>query len=327
MRNVARTWAFETGLLVGKTIGPELPYNDYYEVSLLLCLHKHFAHGFLQYYAPDYELDVRASNMDNANSPEYLEKIKNQVIENLKRTAFAPSVQMTDVPRDPEGMDDEADAILDDEDEDQNKDQRMTKRRWDKYVEKEGELSESEDEEENQRNGVHRQPGVRKRRNMMDYQNPDAISDEDAQEGASARAPSHDSGEANGSHPAAVNGSGLYDSNTPSPAASQPSLDAEDTTMQDADVDGDDETNQTATDLAHPVIEAQEATPPDSPPTLPVNPAHDTQSPAASETHNDDESVMDLPTAHENGIIEREEENATAEKRTELAADAEEEEL
>ena len=32
MRNVSRTWAYETGLLVGQNMGPELPYNDYYEV-------------------------------------------------------------------------------------------------------------------------------------------------------------------------------------------------------------------------------------------------------------------------------------------------------
>lgn len=35
MRNVSRTWAYETGLLVGQQMGPELPYNDYYEVSTL----------------------------------------------------------------------------------------------------------------------------------------------------------------------------------------------------------------------------------------------------------------------------------------------------
>lgn len=34
MRNVARTWAFETGILVGDSLGSDLPYNDYYEVSL-----------------------------------------------------------------------------------------------------------------------------------------------------------------------------------------------------------------------------------------------------------------------------------------------------
>ncbi|KAI9837915.1 MAG: histone deacetylase [Thelocarpon superellum] len=163
MRNVSRTWAYETGMLVGENMGPELPYNDYYE-----------------YFGPDYELDVRPSNMDNANSREYLDKIKSQVIENLKRTAFAPSVQMTDVPRDPEGMDDEADAILDDLDEDENKDSRYSKRRWEKYVEKDGELSESEDEEENERQGVRKQPGVTKRRNLMDYHNVNAPTDFDS---------------------------------------------------------------------------------------------------------------------------------------------------
>lgn len=33
MRNVARTWAFETGILVGDSLGSDLPYNDYYEVN------------------------------------------------------------------------------------------------------------------------------------------------------------------------------------------------------------------------------------------------------------------------------------------------------
>ena len=35
MRNVSRTWAYETGLLVGQTIGPDLPFNDYYEVRTM----------------------------------------------------------------------------------------------------------------------------------------------------------------------------------------------------------------------------------------------------------------------------------------------------
>ena len=33
MRNVSRTWAYETGLLVGQKLPPTLPFNDYYEVS------------------------------------------------------------------------------------------------------------------------------------------------------------------------------------------------------------------------------------------------------------------------------------------------------
>lgn len=33
MRNVARTWAYETGVLVGQEMDRTLPYNEYYEVS------------------------------------------------------------------------------------------------------------------------------------------------------------------------------------------------------------------------------------------------------------------------------------------------------
>jgi histone deacetylase 1/2 len=35
MRNVARTWAYETGRLVGVEMDPVLPYNEYYDVSFL----------------------------------------------------------------------------------------------------------------------------------------------------------------------------------------------------------------------------------------------------------------------------------------------------
>lgn len=111
--------------------------------------------------------------MDNANTKDYLDKIRTQVVENLKRTAFAPSVQMTEVPRNPmlDGMDDEADDVLDDLDEDENKDKRFTQRRFDQYVEKPGELSDSEDEEENAANGVRRQPNALRRRNQANYRN------------------------------------------------------------------------------------------------------------------------------------------------------------
>jgi histone deacetylase 1/2 len=168
MRNVARTWAFETGQLVGTDMRSDLPFTDYYE-----------------YYAPDFELDVKPSNMDNANSPEYLERIKQTVLENLRRTQAVPSVQMHDVPRGDVGMEDtldEEEARLDDEDADDeaNKDRRYTQRLWDQKIEREGELSESEDEEMNEANGVKRQPGQRKKRNMRigDYQNPHAPADQ-----------------------------------------------------------------------------------------------------------------------------------------------------
>lgn len=94
MRNVARTWSYETGILNNKLLDEDLPYNDYYE-----------------YFGPDYKLDVRPSNMYNANSPEYLDKILTQIFSNLEATKFAPSVQIQDVPRDMEiGEDDQEDT-------------------------------------------------------------------------------------------------------------------------------------------------------------------------------------------------------------------------
>ncbi|KAJ6781583.1 hypothetical protein PWT90_01578 [Aphanocladium album] len=141
MRNVARTWAYETGVLVGQDMERTLPYNEYYE-----------------YYAPDFELNVRSSNMENSNSREYLEKITAAVIDNLRNTGPAPSVQMQDVPRKPfGGMTDEEEAELDDIDEDENKDVRMTEHRWDKQVENGAEFGPSDDDELARANGATRQ--------------------------------------------------------------------------------------------------------------------------------------------------------------------------
>ncbi|KAH3674227.1 hypothetical protein WICMUC_003469 [Wickerhamomyces mucosus] len=96
MRNVARTWAYETGVLNNEILEHDLPYNDYYE-----------------YFGPDYKLDVRPSNMYNANSPEYLDKILTQIYSNLENTKFAPSVQVNDVPRDAEDLGDEDEDLPD----------------------------------------------------------------------------------------------------------------------------------------------------------------------------------------------------------------------
>ncbi|KAG1220560.1 hypothetical protein G6F62_009727 [Rhizopus arrhizus] len=121
MRNVARAWAYETGVVVGQDIGPEMPYNDYYE-----------------YFGPDYKLDVRPSNMENLNTPDYLEKIKTQVFENLSRTLFAPSVQMQEVPRD---MD-----MSEDEDE-QDADDRYSQNFWDRRIVPDNEYYDSDEGE------------------------------------------------------------------------------------------------------------------------------------------------------------------------------------
>ena len=119
--------------------------------------------------------------MDNANSTEYLEKIKKQVIENLQRTTFAPSVQMTDVPRnDLAGGDDlgEQEAELDDYDADENRDVRIPRRQWDKIINDDRELSDTEDDiNAAERYAGVRQPHQRRRPRIMDYQNPHAVPD------------------------------------------------------------------------------------------------------------------------------------------------------
>ncbi|CAK7219789.1 histone deacetylase [Sporothrix curviconia] len=155
MRNVARTWAYETGRLVGVEMDAVLPYTEYYE-----------------YYGPDYELDVRSSNMENANNYEYLEKIKIAVIENLKKTAPVPSVQMQDIPRQSMGMTDEEEAELDDLDEDENKDARVTQRQWEKNRQRTDEFDESDDEDIARANGVNYDGPPR--RSILDYRNPNA---------------------------------------------------------------------------------------------------------------------------------------------------------
>ncbi|OAA47942.1 histone deacetylase RpdA/Rpd3 [Metarhizium rileyi] len=159
MRNVARTWAYETGVLVGQEMDRTLPYNEYYE-----------------YYAPDFELNVRASNMENSNSREYLDKITAAVIDNLRQTGPAPSVQMQDVPRKPfGGMTDEEEAELDDLDDDENKDVRMTEHRWDKHVENGAEFEPSDDDEIATANGATRSNGDKQA--FIDFKNPE-VADE-----------------------------------------------------------------------------------------------------------------------------------------------------
>ncbi|CAM0143130.1 unnamed protein product [Umbelopsis sp. WA50703] len=111
IRNVARTWTYETGLALGIDLSEaeELPYNNYFE-----------------YFGPEYKLDVPSNNMANHNTPEYLQKMTSKIIDNLRSMPFAPSVQLQEVPRDLTMED-----YLDGEDSD-DEDWRITQR----YVEK-----------------------------------------------------------------------------------------------------------------------------------------------------------------------------------------------
>jgi len=122
IRNVARCWTYETATALEVDIPNELPYNDYFE-----------------YYGPDFKLHISPSNMANQNTPEYMEKIKTRLFENLRMLPHAPGVQMQAVPED---------AINEDsEDEDkEDPDKRVSIRASDKRIACDEEFSESEDE-------------------------------------------------------------------------------------------------------------------------------------------------------------------------------------
>ena len=152
IRNVSRAWAYETGLASGQVLSPMVPVNEYYE-----------------YFGPEYRLDVRPSNMENLNTREYLDKVKEQVFENLRHVAPAPSVQGHVEPRLAHDL-----ALDDQDDEGDDPDVRASKlqRLRDQRVQRDDELSDSEDEGEG---------GRRDRRNWQeDAMEVDPVAKEEA---------------------------------------------------------------------------------------------------------------------------------------------------
>ncbi|WOO83505.1 Histone deacetylase RPD3 [Vanrija pseudolonga] len=124
VKSVSRTWAYETGLAAGVQLGGAIPNNEYYE-----------------YYGPDYELDVKPSNMTDHNTREYLDKLQETVFEMLRDKTAAPSVQIHTVPK--LAHDDEDDNEMEDA---EDRDVRRPMRLWDKEKQNENSLSDSEDE-------------------------------------------------------------------------------------------------------------------------------------------------------------------------------------
>ena len=118
---------------------------------------------YYEYFGPDYELDVKPSNMEDMNSPGYLDRVKGIVLDHLRHVGGPPSVQMqgqhgthvlmyccsqsavSDVPRIP------IDDVMDDIDEGEDtvsKDERRPQRLLDSRRQADGELSDSDDEGE-----------------------------------------------------------------------------------------------------------------------------------------------------------------------------------
>lgn len=95
MRNVSRAWAYETGVATGVELGPRKPI-ELIALALLLTFQPTEipVNEYYEYFGPDYELDVKCSNMEDLNTPGYLERIKNIAFEHLRHVGGPPSVQM-----------------------------------------------------------------------------------------------------------------------------------------------------------------------------------------------------------------------------------------
>ncbi|KAF0440741.1 histone deacetylase [Gigaspora margarita] len=125
VRNVSRAWAYETGVIVGQEIGPELPPRS--------------EHDYFEYFGHDNKIDVLSSNMENKNTREYLEKITLKVFENLDRSRHTPSVQLQEIPGKNYNFDEHSD--------DDNLDERVPRRLRDKHIVPDNEYYDSSDEE------------------------------------------------------------------------------------------------------------------------------------------------------------------------------------
>ena len=68
LRNVPRAWTYETGIAVDLELEDEMPKHDY-----------------LEYFYPEYKLHMPVSNMENVNTPEYLNSILEQIDNHLKQ--------------------------------------------------------------------------------------------------------------------------------------------------------------------------------------------------------------------------------------------------
>lgn len=82
--NVARCWTNETATLLGRTLADDIPNHEHY--------YEYYADG-------EYKLDAHAPlSIENLNTPSYLARVREQVSENLRSLASAPSVEFLQAP-------------------------------------------------------------------------------------------------------------------------------------------------------------------------------------------------------------------------------------
>lgn len=80
IKNVARCWAYETGICLDQELDDDLPLTDYYELL-----------------GQDKKLHIEPKpNLANDNTKEYLEFIQAKCLANINSLEAAPSVGITD---------------------------------------------------------------------------------------------------------------------------------------------------------------------------------------------------------------------------------------
>jgi histone deacetylase 1/2 len=72
LRNVPRCWTYETGICMGIELDDDIPKNDY-----------------IDYFHPEYKLHIPVTNMENVNTPEYLNNVLENIENNLKQLNFS----------------------------------------------------------------------------------------------------------------------------------------------------------------------------------------------------------------------------------------------
>ncbi|KAK8801395.1 hypothetical protein WA171_004538 [Blastocystis sp. BT1] len=77
VRNVSRCWTYETSIILGKEIKNELPFTDY-----------------LEYFGPDYSLQITPSNMENMNTQAYLDEHLQKLLHQLQTLEAVPGLQI-----------------------------------------------------------------------------------------------------------------------------------------------------------------------------------------------------------------------------------------
>jgi histone deacetylase 1/2 len=243
-----------------------------------------------------------------------LHKIKSAVIDNIRRTG-RPSVEaFTTIPDVPEGtslhraVDSDAEDEEDDLDADENKDVRMTQRQRDQQIEHEGELYDASDDEDYKNSlGVRAQPGVKKRRHITDYPNPNAapMDDLDRME------------DINGESAASTRqASAVAKSRTQTPATGEQEADDD----GDIDMDAPPAAPAAAAGSTRSQSPANIVTPPESPPTATTAMAP-TSAPTADVEMEGNDDKEEIAATKEEGQAERDSEDVKGEVRAEVAKD------